>query len=119
MSVLPHELDRLVEFYIPFRVSDDGNVTDVRGYVSPDVYVDSEGFPVHSDDWSTVDGYSHQYGYAGPIMHASEYLGGAMARDVLATPGVYCLAMVEDSEWPDVDPDGWVLLRFDGGDDHV
>jgi len=41
--------------------------------------------------WTLMDGYSGQYGYSGPIMHASEFIGDGctMHRDILATDGYY------------------------------
>lgn len=76
--------------------------------------------------WTALDGFSGQYGYAGPCMHASEQLGGAMAADVLATPGVYVLLIVtapaedcEDETCDHEDGDheseaaGWILARLD------
>lgn len=64
--------------------------------------------------WEPVTGYSGQYGYSGPIMHASEFLGGGMAESLAATPGTYVTIMVET--WPDTedaerDVVGWALLR--------
>jgi hypothetical protein len=117
MMVTPDQLNRLVEFYCPFEVTDDGQVVEATGVYPPES-VNCDGEPL-DERWTTLDGFSHQYGYAGPIMHSSEFLGGAMAREVLATPGVYCLSVVDDSEGPDADSAGWVLLRYDGGDDHV
>jgi len=69
------------------------------------------------DEWSFVDGFSGQYGYRGPIMHVSEYLGGGMADHVLETPGIYVVVVVEVLDDPDWDytnenpePAGWALL---------
>ena len=65
-----------------------------------------------TDKWELLDGYSGQDRYSGPIMHASEYVGGRMERDILATPGVY-VALV-DYCLDDSDPEGWAVARMIG-----
>jgi hypothetical protein len=67
--------------------------------------------------WELLDGYSGQYGYGGPIMHPSEYVGGDLERDILAEPGVYVVTTVaclgpdesDDQDGPDIA--GWVVAR--------
>ena len=98
----------------PFRVDGAGNVeTNLPIWAPPVWHVDGEREPeIEDDGWTFVDGYSRQDCYSGPVMHASEYLGGRMARDVLEAPGVYVLCVVEDMD--DMgNPAGWVLLKQD------
>lgn len=89
----PDTLADAVEFDSPFLVGTDGRV---QTYL-PDVFAPVDGDRITDDacpdGWELIDGWSGQHGYSGPTMHASEYLGGAMARSVLDNPGVYCLAI--------------------------
>jgi len=113
----PDQLNTSVEFDGPFTVDDKGAVNDTPpGIHAPSVYhVEGERCPeIDGSGWEFVDGYSNQYRYPGPVMHASEQLAGGMARDVLETPGTYVLCVVEvfpDDEDPEPEPAGWVLLR--------
>ncbi len=43
----------------------------------------------NDNGWRLMTGYSGQHQYAGPWMHQSEFIGGRMAEDILATPGFY------------------------------
>lgn len=70
-----------------------------------DVYVGGE--------WEAMMGCTGQYGYNGPIMHESEFIGGGMERRILETPGYYVCAVVEkdyDEETDDRELVGWVCL---------
>lgn len=72
------------------QVHEDGTVTDMpypgrREFWAPTL-MDGE---IDSDDWTLLHGFTGQYGYNGPIMHNSEYIGGALERHILETPGVY------------------------------
>lgn len=120
-SATPETLSSLVEFDAPFEVTEDGQVIPhlphSEALYAPDVY-DGE---LLGDKWKPVCGYSGQYGTKRGdfIMHNSEYLGGGMARDVLASPGVYCLVIArweaeegEEDEGP-ID-EGWVLVKTAG-----
>lgn len=79
-------LSDLMEFDCPITVHADGRITDApRDLYAPDLY-DGE---LQGDGWTLLDGYSGQDRYAGPIMHSSEFIGGGMARDILAEPGTY------------------------------
>lgn len=95
------ELNTVAEFDRVFRVNPDGTVTfPVESVHAPEVYhVDGQGHPhdveVHGADWQPLHGYTGQHGYNGAVMHASEYLGGRMADDVLASAGVYVVTSVE------------------------
>jgi hypothetical protein len=82
----PMALSHLMEFDSPITVHEDGTVTDAaRDVYAPTLYDDG----LDSSEWELMDGYSGQYGYGGPIMHQSEFIGGRMARDILAEPGTY------------------------------
>jgi hypothetical protein len=61
--------------------------------------------------WSLLDGWSGQDGYAGPIMHPSEYIGGGMARWILDNPGVYVALVNWDNDSDDAD--GWAVAARD------
>jgi len=110
-------LSPAVEFDHPFRVLGRGIITNRTEFYAPEMILDEE---IQGSGWEFVNGYSGQDRYSGPIMHNSEYLGGGMARDVLASPGVYVLMVAhwtpEDGERED-DPDGpydwegWALLK--------
>ena len=141
--VTDETLDGKVQFYSPFRIV--GQLQDGRTVIenplqyvhAPEVYlyVDKDGNGVGEEEidnvawnkpqeqWEAVKGYTGQYGYNGPTMHSSEFLGGGMARDVLENVGaVYVLVTVEcmpnweatDDETDEVRDDaaGWMLLKY-------
>jgi hypothetical protein len=121
------ELSDRMEFDHPIVVTDDGSVSDAVGVYAPESYIgtDADGSILPEHDaawiaalaragWEPLDGYSGQCGYSGPILHSSEFIGGDLARDILATPGVYVAVTVEceptDAE-PEPEPAGWAVLR--------
>jgi hypothetical protein len=103
----------MVEFDCPFTVDENGNIHDSDEYAPTlwDESLDSDRWVF----WST--GYSGQDSYSGPIMHNSEYLGGRMARDLLAEPGTYCLVVAywspDDEDQDDDDTaEGWAVVKL-------
>lgn len=100
------KLNDVMEFDHVVTVHDDGTVTDgPAGVYAPEL---SDG-ELTDPRWELLNGYSGQYCYSGPIMHASEYIGGGMERDILDTPGVY-VALV-DYPSDDSEPEGWAVAR--------
>lgn len=78
-------LNSVMEFDHVIRVHADGTVTDAAEY-APEL---CDGALPADSPWSLMTGYTGQYGYRGPIMHPSEFIGGGMADDILSTPGLY------------------------------
>ena len=95
----------------------DGTISDAHTMRSPYVYVAEleDGTWVEEamdEPWDLVDGFSGQYGYSGPHMHASEYIGGGLARHILETAGFYVVTVVTPmpfNECEDVDSDEWAV----------
>lgn len=125
-TVTPDTLNEAMDFDHPIRVHADGSVSDAVGEYAPEVIVtcgddgqisaEDDAFMVRyleSQGWTVLNGYSGQYCYAGPIMHASEYIGGRMARDILETPGVYvaCAVYMLDAPEDDDPYAGWIVAR--------
>lgn len=127
---------RRVEFDTVFQVGHSGNVYSYasRSDIPPvptvwhddelDMLIDDLPYTDHPE-WECVTvGYTGQYGYNGPVMHASEFIGGALADDIVIRPGYYVVCEV--SAYPDgyVDGDdvveydtaGWTILRWKGND---
>ena len=94
------------------RVHDDGTISDVDNVHAPTLFDDELDDP----RWSFFStGYTGQYGYNGPVMHDSEYIGGALARDILETPGVYAAIVssyTDDDEDADNITEGWAIVRL-------
>lgn len=140
-KVTAETLNSTIDFDSPFRIvrtSDNGEtmIEGVPEVYSPEVvlYVDRDGNGVGEEEidgqqwnestrWQAINGYSGQHGYSGPTMHASEYLGGNMARDVLADIGatyvvttVECLPVWDATEEEEMEvrdnPAGWMLLKL-------
>lgn len=117
-------LNDWVEFGSPFRVHADSTVSHAYGESAPETLYHVEttdktpGADVEGlyDGWSLMHGYTGQHGYSGAVMHTSEYLGGSIADDVLATPGLYVLCPVEvvDDETGEQhdEPAGWVVAHL-------
>lgn len=103
---------RNVEFDCPFRVGHSGTVyEDVPNVYAPEVYhSDTDDVEVADDRWEPLTGYTGQYSYSGAVMHPSETLGGHLADDILTTPGVYVLVVVEVLD--EDEPAGWAVLRY-------
>lgn len=78
-------LNGVMEFDHVIQVHPDGTVSDRPDMYAPELFDD-----VLSDSsWTLLNGYSGQYGYTGPVMHNSEFIGGTLANDILAAPGIY------------------------------
>lgn len=100
-KVTAENLNYVMSFDHVIRVNEDGTVSDVeesyyfdvRTYKGDDEVWTTEY--VLPEGWTVMNGYSGQQGYAGPDMHQSEYISGGMARDILATPGLYVALTVE------------------------
>lgn len=110
-----YESLRAVEFGEVFMVGRSGML---YRHTPSDVYA-PEVFHSETDDvevgagWEPLIGYTGQYGYNGAVMHSSEYLGGRLADDILSTPGVYALVVVEvlTEDGLDDEPAGWAVVR--------
>lgn len=116
-------LSIVMDFSRPIEVLDNGNVIPCNED-APELYmdVDSEGSAITTDaelmeqvstgGWTLLTGFTGQYGYNGPVMHASELIGGGIARHILMTPGIY-VALVVECLSPDDDQDegpaGWAV----------
>lgn len=98
MNITPETLNDLMEFDHVIRVNDDGSVSEPRNVYAPSLYEDGLDTP----GWSLMNGYSGQDRYSGPLMHQSEYVGGGMARDILATSGDYVVVAnyTDDEDGP-------------------
>ncbi len=94
-------LNGIMEFDHVIRVHVDGSVTDAPEHFAPELN-DGEVSP----GWRLLDGYSGQFRYSGPIMHPSEFIGGVMADDILASPGVYVALTDTPTGCGDEDCDG-------------
>jgi hypothetical protein len=102
-------LNGLMEFDQVIRVHAGGLITIAHDH-APELH-DGELDQLPDGDWSLfTHGYSGQYSYSGPIMHQSEYIGGALARDILETPGLY-VALV-DYPLDDSEPEGWAIATI-------
>lgn len=105
MIVDQYTLNQSVEFDVPFLVHADGTISrsDERAYL--EVNDDTLGQSV-GGAWCLLRNWTGQHGYNGPTMHPSEYLGGALARHVLETPGTYVLLISYAFDDEDPDDDG-------------
>lgn len=114
------ELIQRQEWDTPFSLggSDPIVVIDHPDVLAPEVYHD-EKLDVYvecADEWVTVTGgMSGQYGYRGAVMHASEFIGAAIAErlDQAYERGtVFVVCVVESSvDELDAEPAGWCILR--------
>lgn len=110
------ELSSIMEFDHVIQVHADGTVTDAPGDVwAPELHDGelSQGSPVvgTGGGWALMNGYSGQHGHSGPTMHASEYIGGKMERDILDESGFYVALVNYQSD--DDEPDSWAVARRD------
>ena len=121
-------LNTLTDFNQPFRVKPFEPIDNTAELFFPDIsipeyielYRENEDEDWQIDEnairgWKTFsDGASSQYGYDGPILHDSEFLGGGLAKKIINTPGTYVLveALYEDPEAEDgYDRSGWTILK--------
>jgi len=100
-------LNDRMEFDHVVEVTDNGSVIDRRDLYAPSLN-DGE---LEGNDWVLLNGFSGQDRYSGPIMHASEFIGGYMARWILENPGIY-VALLDYP--PEGEPEGWAVAYRDG-----
>lgn len=115
-------LNAMMEFDHVIRVNADGSIDDQTDAYAPEVRcgTDADGQilaeheqdlveSVRSQGWSLLTGFTGQSGYRGPIMHPSEYVGGALEEAIRTTPGLYAVVMVNTDD-DDDEPAGWAVV---------
>lgn len=126
-------LNEIMEFDHVVQVHADGTISD-SGIYAPELYmeVDSDGQSPHADDsdiigqaksagWELLSGFTGQYGYNGPVLHPSEFIGGGLERHIRSHPGYYVALTVEcygPHVW-DTEPDGTVWCPKCGDTQHT
>lgn len=110
VKVSADTLNDLMSFDHVIQVHADGSVTEPDKVWAPELHDGelSQGGTA-GEGWELMDGYSGQHGYPGPIMHQSEFIGGCMARDILATPGLY--VAIEDRRSDGSEPTEWAVAH--------
>jgi len=99
-------LSEIMDFDHVIMVRADGTVTDDTPNAPYAPEMDNGGMEETGyASWELMTGYTGQYGYHGPYMHSSEFIGGRMARDILATPGYYVSVYTPDLE-------NWAVARI-------
>ena len=120
------ELNVFMDFDLVVEVTEDGIVQRRHDKYAPEM--DGEEI-LSSVPWQFVNGFSRQYGYSGPAMHPSEYIGGGLEEHILTTPGFYTVVILyptleeqlaeleDDEELGNAEPYGWAVLFLDPDDD--
>ena len=124
-TATPDTLNAEMEFDQIIYSHGDGTISDVNPCLSlwkPYVYIEQreDGSWTEEDvpgPWSLLTGFSGRHAYSGPQMHASENIGGGLARHILETPGFYVATVViavelDDGYWYNEDgdnPDTWAV----------
>ena len=108
------KLNDIMEFDHVIEVRPDGEIVGRSDIYAPSLYWvdDDQGHELEDKGWALLDGFSGQYRYGGPIMHASELIGGAIEDEIRENPGVYVALVcycIDDSE----DVAGWAIARKD------
>lgn len=112
MIATPDNLNSIMEFDHVIQVHEDGTVTDgPPGVYGPELTAISDEDGSHTADtdpdlirnaqrqgWELQTGWTGQYAYHGPCMHQSEYIGGALAKHILATPGLWVATVIEEDD---------------------
>jgi hypothetical protein len=115
------DLNEIMEFDHPVQIGPDGEVTEIGpGVYAPELLMetdeDGQILDEHEADyieqarrqgWELLTGWTGQHAYHGPVMHPSEFVGGALSDHIRETPGTYVVITVEtdDSE----DAAGWAV----------
>lgn len=137
------DLNNLMTIDHVVYVREDGTVTDDReityGVYAPEAYCEYTGpfaeaqisrehtaalvAELKAQGWDPACGWSAQYLTQGddPVMHTSEYIGGALADHIRETPGYWVAVVVElhpretDPEYRDgngeSDTAGWIVMH--------
>ena len=116
-TVTADTLNDAMEFDSIIYSHGDGTISNANSMRGPAVYIAEleDGTWVGEaldEPWELLDDFSGQYGYSGPHMHASEYVGGGLARHILETAGFYVVTVVTPmplDECEDVDSDAWAV----------
>ena len=102
---MERSLNDMMEFDHIVRVNPDGTVEDtdmptgvIGAYFDLNVAPDGTDEFEMSAGWELLQGFTGQYGYNGPVMHSSEYVGGGLERHILETPGYYVVLIVNALE---------------------
>jgi hypothetical protein len=118
-----------MEFDHIIRVNADGTITEnldmstgsTWAYFDLNVAQDGTDEFDMSAGWTLLSGFTGQYGYNGPVMHASEYVGGGLERHIRETPGYYVVLEVsgrcdydgttdcDPESGCDCEPAGWAI----------
>jgi len=106
-------LSDIMEFDHVIEVDQNGDTHDRSDIYAPGLH-DGD---LESSRWSLLDGFSRQDRYSGPMMHASEYVGGGLERHILRTPGIYvtlvdypiCDDDCQYCEGEGCEPDQWAV----------
>ena len=116
-------LNEIMDFDHPVLIGPDGSVHDgLEGVYAPDLVMETDDdgqiLDQHERDyitaarnqgWELLSGWTGQHLYRGPVMHASEFVGGALADHISETPGTYVVFTVECDQ--DSGPAGWAVAR--------
>jgi len=97
---MERELNDIMQFDLIVRVAEDGTITeprDIHIYAELDVMPNGEDDFSISEGWELLKGFTGQYGYNGPVMHPSEFIGGGLERHIRETPGYYVTLVVSAS----------------------
>jgi len=116
-------LNDIMEFDHVVQVHADGTITEPDNVHAPEVIVDVDEdgsilgeheaemiCSVRAQGWELLTGFTGQYGYNGPCLHSSEYIGGGLERHIRETPGLYVAVVVITSspEGPS-EADSWAV----------
>lgn len=133
-TITTDNLNAHMEFGSVIRVNPDLTAEDITrdyyggpesmivGYLEADGYCgpefDAQILAELPEHWEPMRGYTGQYGAGSDsfIMHESEFIGGGLARNILATPGLYVATVVDgmmDDEDVETEPVGWMVARTD------
>ncbi len=102
-------LNERMAFDHVIEIKDDGSIVDRSDIYAPEITISSIGDDV-PDGWELLTGWTGQYGYNGPHMHSSEFIGGGLEAHIRETPGVYVAVNPWDMD-SDEPSDTWVIAR--------